>query len=180
LSPGAEHARAARLFFALWPGEGARAELTAWSRELHRLCGGRAPHARDLHLTLAFLGSVPAERVEAVERAAEDVVARASTLVLDQPGYWKHNRIVWAGASVVPAELDTLAAELREALARAAVAFDAKRFVSHVTLLRDAREPRAMPALVPIRWDLEGFALARSSSRANGARYEVLRSWAAR
>src|SRR5262249_19643523 len=119
--------------------------------ELRPLCGGRAPHPQDLHLTLAFLGAVPPERVEAAERAANEVVPRAATLVLDRPGYWKHNRIAWAGASTAPAELDALVLELRDALTRSAVAFDAKRFVSHVTLLRDAREPGAMPALGAIR-----------------------------
>jgi len=97
--------------------------------------------------------------------------------VLDQPGYWKHNRIAWAGASVVPPELGALVSELRGALAKSQIRFDAKSFVSHVTLLRDAREPRAMPALVPIEWRLDGFALVQSVSLPQGRRYEILKSW---
>ena len=76
-----------------------RARLADWSRELHALCGGRVPLAQDLHLTLAFLGQVPERRVGEVERAAGEVSAQAATLVLDRPGFWKHNRIAWAGAS---------------------------------------------------------------------------------
>jgi len=175
LSPAAE--RGARLFFALWPDPAARAGLATWSRELRALCGGRAPHPQDLHLTLAFLGSADAERIGAIERAAAEVAPRAATLVLDRPGYWKHNRIVWAGASSPPPELEGLVLDLRRALARSGIAFDAKRFVSHVTLLRDAREPPSLPAPEPISWKVGGFVLAGSSQRPGGGRYEILRSW---
>lgn len=180
MSPAAERGEGGRrLFFALWPGEDVRARLAAWSRELHALCGGRAPLAQDLHLTLAFLGRVPDGRIGEVERAAGEVSPRAVTLILDRPGFWKHNRIAWAGASSVPAELEGLVRGLRHALTRFRIAFDPKPFVPHVTLLREAREPRALPALEPICWDLDAFVLAGPSAR-GGGRYEVIRSWGTR
>ena len=166
-----------RLFFALWPDDAVRAQLARWSRELHALCGGRATRPENLHVTLAFLGGVEDARVAEVERAASEVAPRAATLVLDQPGYWKHNRIAWAGASTVPAGLDAFVVQLRSALARSHISFDSKGFVSHVTLLRDAREPRAMPALDPIEWRLDGFALVRSVTLPKGSRYEIRKSW---
>lgn len=170
-----------RLFFALWPDEGVRAQLAHWSRELHAVCGGRPTRdEKNLHLTLAFLGSVDNRRVAEVERAANEVAPRALTLVLDRPGYWKHNRIAWAGASVVPLELESMVSELRSALARSHIGFDAKGFVSHVTLLRDAREPKAMPALEPIEWRLAGFALMQAVTSPSGSRYEIRKSWKGR
>ncbi len=169
-----------RLFFALWPDEAVRAQLAHWARELHSVCGGRPTRPENLHVTLAFLGSVEDGRVAEVERAAGEVAPRVVSLVLDQPGYWKRNRIAWAGASTVPAELDAFVAELRSALARSRIAFDSKGFVSHVTLLRDAREPRAMPALDPIEWRLDGFALVQSVTLLQGSRYEIRNSWKGR
>ena len=166
-----------RLFFALWPDDAVRAQLACWSRELRAVCGGRPTRAENLHVTLAFLGNVEDARVAEAERAASEVAPRAVSLVLDQPGYWKGNRIAWAGASTVPAELNAFVAELRSALARSHIDFDSKAFVSHVTLLRDAREPQAMPALDPIEWRLDGFALVRSVTLPGGSRYEVLSSW---
>ncbi len=136
-----------RLFFALWPDEGVRAQLAHWARELHAVCGGRPMRAENLHVTLAFLGSVEDGRVAEVERVAGEVAPRVVSLILDQPGYWKHNRIAWAG---------------------------------HVTLLRDAREPRAMPALDPIEWRLDGFALVQSVTLLQGSRYEIRNSWKGR
>jgi len=166
-----------RLFFALWPDDEVRARLERWSRELHALCGGRTTRPENLHVTLAFLGSVEETQVAEVERAAGEVAPKAVSLVLDQPGYWKHNRIAWAGASVVPPELAALVSDLRGALAKSRIGFDAKPFVSHVTLLRDAREPRAIPELAPIEWRLEGFALVQSVSLPQGSRYEIRKSW---
>jgi len=166
-----------RLFFALWPDDEVRAELERWSRELHALCGGRTTRPENLHVTLAFLGKVEEARVAEVERAASEVAPRAVSLVLDQPGYWTHNRIAWAGASVVPPALEALVSELRGALAKSQIRFDAKSFVSHVTLLRDAREPAAMPALAPIEWRLDGFALVQSVTLPRGSRYEIRKSW---
>ncbi len=168
------------MFFALWPDDAVRAQLVHWSRELHAACGGRPTRVENLHLTLAFLGSVEDERAAGVERAANEVAPRAATLVLDQPGYWKHNRIAWAGASVVPLELESMVSELRSALARSHIGFDSKGFVSHVTLLRDACEPKAMPALQPIEWRLDGFALVQSATSPRGSRYEIRKSWKGR
>jgi 2'-5' RNA ligase len=165
------------LFFALWPDERVRAQLARWARELHAACGGREGRPENLHITLAFLGNVEDARVAEVERAADAVAARAFSLILDQPGYWKHNRIAWAGAAVVPPELEALVADLRAVLANAHIVFDPKAFVSHVTLLRDASEPRALPALPPIDWKPDAFALVRSATLPRGSRYEVRKSW---
>jgi 2'-5' RNA ligase len=166
-----------RLFFALWPDDGVRAQLARWSRELHALCGGRSTRPENLHVTLAFLGGVEDARVAEVERAAGEVAPKAVSLVLDRPGYWKHNRIAWAGASVVPPDLDALVSELRGALVKSQIRFDAKSFISHVTLLRDAREPAMMPAFGPIEWRLDGFSLVQSVTLPRGSRYEIRRFW---
>ncbi len=141
-----------RLFFALWPDEAVRAQLAHWARELHAVCGGRPTRPENLHVTLAFLGNVEDARVAEVERAASEVTPCSTSLV----------------------------AELRSALARSRIAFDSKGFVSHVTLLRDAREPREMPALDPIEWRLDGFALVRSVALPQGSRYEIRNSWKGR
>jgi 2'-5' RNA ligase len=168
-----------RLFFALWPDEQVRARLAQWSSALRALCGGRPTRPENLHLTLAFLGSVEDARVAEVERASGEVAARASALVLDQSGYWKHNRIAWAGAAVVPEELEALVSDLRGALERSHIRFDAKPFVPHVTLLRDARGSQALPALDPIDWEMDGFVLVRSPA-GRGRPYEVLKYWGLR
>ena len=49
-----------RLFFALWPTDAVRAELAAAAPSYS--CLGRAIAARNLHITLVFLGSVAQAR----------------------------------------------------------------------------------------------------------------------
>jgi RNA 2',3'-cyclic 3'-phosphodiesterase len=166
-----------RLFFALWPDAAVRANLAAWGTALHGACGGRPTRSANLHLTLAFLGDTPVARGEELTRVAATVVPRRFELVLDQPGYWKHNRIAWAGASADPPALTGMVGALRGVLAEAGFRFDAKPFVSHVTLLRKAHAPGEMPVLAPIVWRGSGFALVRSVPGPDGSNYVVDGAW---
>ena len=166
-----------RLFFALWPDAAVRTALADWATTLHRACGGRVTQPGKLHMTLAFLGDTDRARCDNLRSVAAGVTPRRLELVLDRPGYWKHNRIAWAGASQVPRELTELVGELRGALTDARIRFDTKPFVSHVTLLRKASAPAEMPALPPIVWRASGFALVRSAPGADGVDYNLDGAW---
>lgn len=166
-----------RLFFALWPDDAVRAALASWATALQGVCGGRATRTGNLHMTVAFLGDVAAARCDELKRAAGTVTPRRFELVIDQAGYWKHNRIAWAGASGDPPALTEMVAELREALTEAGFRFDAKPFVAHVTLLRKAHPPGELPVLQPITWRGSGFALVRSVPGAGGTDYVVEGDW---
>ena len=114
------------------------------------------PHARtvpaeNVHVTLAFLGATPAGRVAEVAaamRAAADgvVAAKARLEGLGAFPSVERPRVVWAGLSEEAGAppLAALASRLREALARAGFALDAReRFHAHVTLARVERRPSA-------------------------------------
>jgi len=169
--------RPLRLFFALWPDDATRARLDAWTQALHRAGGGRMMRAQNVHLTLAFLGGTDPATLPAIEAAAARVAPRAFTLTFDEPGYWRHNQIAWAGVSSVPAALDDLVAGLRAALVAAQIAFDAKPFVPHITLVRKARPGFPLPDLEPIVWPVSGFVLVRSVTGPNGSEYVVHGRW---
>lgn len=166
-----------RLFFALWPEQDVQARLARLAETLWRECGGRRVAAGNIHLTLAFLGSVPTARLADLLSLAETVVAPAFELCLDQCGYWRHNRIVWAGASHCPAALRALALKLAEKLRAADFRWDARDYVPHVTLLRDARRAPPAGVAVDIRWPAADFALVRSVQREGKGAYEVVKRW---
>jgi 2'-5' RNA ligase len=168
---------ALRLFFALWPDDPTRAALADWTRAIHGASGGRAMRPENVHLTLAFLGSTDPATLPAVEAAASRVAPRTCTLRIDEPGYWRHNQIVWAGAREVPAELAAFVADLRAALLEARIAFDAKPFVAHITLIRRARPGFRMPRVAPIEWAVREFVLVQSVTEPDGSRYEVVKRW---
>lgn len=169
--------RPLRLFFALWPDEAARIALERWSVAIHRVAGGRAARRDSIHMTLAFLGDCDPDRLGGLKAAAAGVRTEPFELVLDEPGFWNHNRIAWAGATRTPEPLATLVEDLRAGLAAAGFAFDPKPFVPHVTLVRKARPGFAMPALEPIRWRATGFVLVRSVMRPAGSDYLVESRW---
>jgi 2'-5' RNA ligase len=170
-------AKPLRLFFALWPDDATRAALAEWCRCIHGVTGGRLTRADSIHQTLAFLGDCGPGRLAEAEAAADRVDPRRFDLVLDRAGLWNHNRIAWAGASVVPPELAALVVELRAALAEARFALDPKPFVPHITLVRKARHGGALPSLAPIRWPVDGFVLVRSELRADGSDYAIQARW---
>ncbi len=131
----------------------------------------------NVHLTLAFLGRTPAAALPAVIAAADRIPPRAFTLRVDEPGYWRHNQIAWAGVREVPPELAALVGDLREALVAAGIAFDPKPFAAHLTLVRKARAGFTLPGLEPIEWSVRDFVLVRSVTGADGSTYEVARRW---
>lgn len=130
-----------------------------------------------VHITLAFLGSAGPALVPEIAAAAARVAPRAFVLRLDESGYWRHNQIAWAGAQQVPPDLTALVFDLRAALAAAAIPFDPKPFVAHVTLVRKARPGFALPRLEPFDWPVREFVLVRSVTGPDGSRYEVIGRW---
>jgi 2'-5' RNA ligase len=162
-----------RLFFALWPDAALRERLAAYARAAEARCGGRVMRPQNLHLTLAFLGDIDPARLQALGAAAARVEPQRFVLEIDRAEYWRHNRIVWAGAAAVPGQLARMADELRAALDAAGFSYDRKPFVPHVTLLRDAHAA-ALPPFEPLRWPAEGFVLARSEP---GRDYEIVGQW---
>lgn len=165
-----------RLFFALWPDDATRDALDRTGKWLRRHWGGRRMRADTLHLTLAFLGDTPAAARDAFLPMIDAIRAEPFELMLDQAGRWPHNRIGWLGCSAPAAPLADLAERLRRVLRESGVALDARPFVPHVTLLRNA-PGGPVPACAPVRWRVEDFVLATSRTDAGGARYEIAGRW---
>ena len=156
-----------RLFFAAWPPPETAAALAGWARQLD----GRPIPAEKIHLTLAFLGRSQPERAAA---SARRVQGRAHALPLEVAKYWKHNEIVWAGPRDTPADLAALVDALHLELYRAEFILERRRFAAHVTLVRKAPKPAALPPLPAVDWPIRELALVRSTVSANGSTYDIL------
>ena len=168
-----------RLFFALWPDDATRDALNRTGKWLHQHWGGRRMRAETVHITLAFLGETPAERLDDLVACADSVDTDAYDLVLDQAGYWRHNHIGWLGASETPPQHFELVRALNVALQQAGFPVDARPHVPHVTLLRNSRGGEGeVPACTPVVWPIREFVLVQSNLDVAGAHYEVIRRWA--
>lgn len=154
-----------RLFFASWPPPAAAQALARWARDAQPACGGRATREEAIHLTFAFLGEADARAAIALARG---VAARRTSLPIEEAGYWPHNRIVWIGARQAPTDLAALARALGEK----------RKFAAHVTLLRKAHAPRALPELPALDWPVKEFLLVNSNLAPEGPSYEVLERFA--
>ena len=167
----------ARLFFAAWPAPAIQDALGKIALDLKPGCGGRAIPARNIHLTLVFLGDVARVRLPRLESLAAAVSAPRFELSVDRVQYWRHNRIVWAGAESCPAAALALVAQLEGAFTAEGLRVDGRPYVPHVTLLRDARHAPAVATVPVTSWPVARFALVESVPRDRGRAYEVLREW---
>ena len=165
-----------RLFFALWPDEATQSALYRTGKWLHKHWGGRLMQRDTLHITLAFLGSTPVGQLDAVLECAGSVQSNAFELVLDQAGYWRHNRIGWLGASETPPQHIELVDALNAALEAAGFSVDPRPHVPHVTLLRKSLGGE-VPACEPLHWPVSEFVLVQSVTESEGAHYQVVRRW---
>lgn len=167
----------ARVFFALWPPDEIREALASVANEVAAECGGRAIALPNIHLTLFFVGDIARQRLAPLEAAAESLRAAAFALTIDRLGYFRHNRIAWAGTTLCPPELEALEADLRAALAPLGVQAEDRRYVPHVTLVRKAERKPARSSLNACVWHVEELVLVESVAIRGGVQYEPLAQW---
>ena len=161
-----------RLFYALWPDESVRETLQFLQARVH----GRHIQAGNLHVTLAFLGNQPARHLPLLENVLAELPRTAFSLPIDQLGYFRKNRIAWAGSHVVPAPLIALQESLAETLTRHHIEFDNKKdFQAHITLARDADAPTDQP-FEPFTWNVSQVALVQSLQEGSRLAYQILSS----
>lgn len=165
-------ADALRLFFALPCPPGLGRQICTWREAQH--WQGRPVPSANLHLTLAFLGSQPASRLDALRALGHGIRVPAFVLQLDRAGLigGAHGCLL---PNQTPSQLLQLVDALRQGLEALGVAVDPRPFRPHVTLLRDAcAAPRTAPALI---WPVRCFGLYASRQQAGGVHYQALGSW---
>ncbi|MGH8218299.1 MAG: 2'-5' RNA ligase family protein [Steroidobacteraceae bacterium] len=189
-----------RLFFALWPDQTMREALFAAidGAAVGAVREGRPVPLANLHVTLAFLGSVPeAALASLIELAREVAVARsgegrgvgAATRVserssaaiamrLDRIEHWRRAEILCAAASRMPAGAEELSDALKSTLVAAGFRPDLKPFRAHVTLARQVRRAPANPGMQAVTWSFGEFALIESRTLPEGSSYSTVASWA--
>jgi RNA 2',3'-cyclic 3'-phosphodiesterase len=167
----------ARVFFALWPDAGTRGALAQAARRMHGALHGRRTRDDSIHLTLAFIGDVRAERLQVL--TAPPVMAGVGpfTLTLDRCGCWPRNGIGWIAPSQIPDEVGRLVSAMEDWLRGVGFAIEERPYSPHVTLIRKARCVPLPEAIAPITWRAEDFVLVRSVLETDGSRYETIGRW---
>jgi 2'-5' RNA ligase len=141
---------------------------------IHRETGGRLTRVDSIHVTLAFLGEVGANRLDDAIGAGRRLRASAFTFTINWLRYWQHNRLVWVGPSVEPASLLALVQPLQDGLKLARFDLETRPFKAHATLVRNARTAPIERDVTPIDWDVNEFALVHSDPAAGESQYRIL------
>jgi len=173
---------ARRLFFALWPDEAQRRALEHATAKAVRHSGGRPVPVSNLHVTLAFLGSVAAARTADLQRIAREQAASLAhdapaTLTFARLAHWKEAQILCALAEEPSPGVRSLAVALQEAAGALGFSLDRKPFQAHVTLARKVVRAGAERALRPVVWRFDAFALIDSRTEPSGPVYSVIDSY---
>jgi len=170
-----------RLFIGLEPSQAQREALMDLEAELD---GARWIEADDLHLTLVFLGQVSAEQAAGAHEELAAIRAAPVRLRLKGLGSFgkgRRMRALWAAAEPA-AELLSLQKKALNAVRRAGLEPERRKFVPHVTLARlKAPEPRQIGRYIAANnlfpapeAEIGHFTLFRSHLDESGARYEAL------
>ncbi len=130
-----------RVFVAAYPPADAVAHLVRFSAQLRTgRAAARLTRPETWHVTLAFLGDLPDERLPVLTGAVDLAAGTASALrvAVAGGGSFGHGRasVLWAGLTGDVTELVELARTLRRALARARLPYDRKPPTPHLTLAR--------------------------------------------
>jgi RNA 2',3'-cyclic 3'-phosphodiesterase len=169
-----------RLFVALVLPRGARECLVDWQeRELGDVGGIRIVPPDNLHVTIAFLGSRPAEEAGPILAVLRDAAALAQRPVLAPARYRETRSVGMVAFDDAEGRASSLADSLFTGLEKLGVYQRERRtWLPHVTVLRFRdRPPRLAPPLPALgEVSPSEVALYHSLLRPSGAQYEILES----
>ena len=163
-----------RLFFALWPDPETRQKCHQLARLLQN--AGKPVDARNLHVTLLFLGAVDEVRQREMMQAAASLLVQPMKLRFDRLAYWRKPAVVCLCTEQVDSRIINLVDQLTEIATQQHIVLDQRVYKPHVTLVRKAKK---LPDLQfkPIDWVAKSFCLVESVSTPNGVVYRVLERW---
>ncbi len=170
-----------RMFFALWPEESTREDLTELIGRLSAKTTGHWSRPNNLHITLAFLGLVETESLERLALVANTVKPQSLKLQLDRIEHWPKPKIICLTPTGQQPILGQLANELTTLLGSAGFELEKRPFRAHLTLARKAFEAPAESLLRrAVHWESSGFALVESFPHPEGSIYKPIMSWPVR
>lgn len=161
-----------RLFLALWPSAAARRAIAAQAGAWAWPATARRVAPQQWHVTLHYIGPVPAARVGAVA-AALALPLEPAWITLDRAAVWPGPAVAVLEAGHVPEALRTLHERLARALRGLGLPVEAWPWRPHLTLARHAAGA-VPPTTAPlVRWRVQGYALVESVPGPGGSYREL-------
>ena len=172
-----------RLFFALWPSAVERNALAIATGAAVAQVDGQAIPASNLHVTLAFLGSVSEETLAQLVEIGGQVTAPRVELDFERLEFWPRPKVLVAIPSRIPVEGVGIVDGLWQRIEPLGIEHETRPWHPHLTLVRRVR--RAPPEGLRISvgppaspgTPRYGLALVESTTHGSGARYKALAEW---
>lgn len=173
-----------RLFFALWPSDSQRQRLGELTAGGVAAVQGKPVKPANLHVTLAFMGTVSGSDVADLIALGGSARQPAVELGFNRLAYWPKPRVVVALPARLPQAGQAIVSWLWAGLEPLGFARETRPWQPHLTLVRHVRQPPPasfgpeLPAKAAAA-AAEGWSLAlvESSTHAEGARYRPLAEW---
>jgi 2'-5' RNA ligase len=169
-----------RLFCALTLPESVLDRLVEWQARELSAAGERIVPRRNLHATVAFLGSRPAAEAASVAAELGRAAAAAGPIQLRELRYRETRSVGMLAFDDLGGHAERFALDVFERLERLGVYERERRpWLPHVTVIRFRRPPRLRPPL-PCLGEVSpsGAAVYHSLLRPGGAQYDILESFA--
>jgi RNA 2',3'-cyclic 3'-phosphodiesterase len=161
-----------RLFFALWPDDDVTRQLTEIARQLNLESGSRRVDPKNYHVTLAFVGEVPAAKLAVLQQIGRSLRVPRFTFNCDSIEFWQRSQVVVAAVRAAPPGLLELGGKLNDALE-----LPREPLRAHVTLARKVTQAPVLQAMSPVVWRATDFRLIRSDTGGLESAYTVLDTW---
>ena len=177
-----------RAFIAVDIGDEIRERLDVLQRKLKKVHADvRWVKPRHMHLTLAFLGALPIEKIQPLQTALDLSMQACSPFELEAAGtgYFgspHHPRVIWAGIADAPA-LVALHQKTVDALRASGIDCDLKPFAPHLTLGRVKAPNHSAQLLAKLEHDqraalgrarIASVELIQSRPTPHGPHYSIL------
>jgi 2'-5' RNA ligase len=166
----------ARLFFALWPDDKTRQQINDVIEALPAKVGRRVT-PENIHITLAFLGSVRDEVTECLQDQAKIIRADGFKLSLDNLGWWRKPQTIWLAPSFIPDELTDLVIQIHKVANSCGIKLENRPYKPHITLIRKAKQEISENSFETLNWNVDSFILVQSVTHPEGVSYTIRNTW---
>ena len=163
------------LFFALWPDHRQRDRLRDVINSVAKTVEGQPVDRRNWHITLAFIGAFPEQRVPFLLERAAEIRVEPFRLNFDRLEYWPRPRVASLTAATVPAELQALVDALNSVLRDAGIEPEERVYRPHITVVRRARAFTTERLAQRTSTEWSSFELMESVSGPGGVSYVPLK-----
>jgi len=164
-----------RVFFALWPDNRQRDRLRDVINSVAKTVEGTAVDRRNWHITLAFIGTFPEDRVPYLLERAEQITVEPFRLSFDRLEFWPRPKVASLCAAMVPPELQALVDSMNAVLVDLGIEPEDRTYRPHITVARNARPFTTERLAQRSVTEWSSFELVESVSVPRGAYYVPLK-----